>query len=62
MPVNNHDYYRIIPIKPTDEAERFHREKSKRLTRGYNRYNNSSNTYNGKSFSEILNDEMTKKK
>lgn len=62
MPVNNDDYYRIIPINQTDEAERFHREKTKKLTREYNRYNNSSNTYNGKSFGEILNDEMTKKK
>lgn len=62
MPINNNDYYRIIPIKQTDEAERFHREKTKRLTREYNRDNNSSKTYNGKSFGEILNDEMAKKK
>lgn len=59
MPIND---YRVTPISTTDRTKRFHRdEKTKKLIKE-DRYNKSSSTYNGKSFSEILNEEIAKKK
>lgn len=54
MPVNR----RVDPIIDIDKAKRFHRdEKPKRLIKRYDQHSKSSNKYDGKSFSEVLNEE-----
>ncbi len=59
MPVNK---LRIEPIIDTDRAKKFHRdEKPKKLVKRYDEHSKNCQKYDGKSFSEILNDEWQRK-
>ncbi len=54
MPVNR----KVDPIIDIDKAKRFHRdEKTKKLIKRYDHHREDIKTCEGKSFSEILNEE-----
>lgn len=61
MSINGNNY-KVLPVDITDRTKRFHRdEKPKKLVKEFKNDKNV-HLHNNRSFAEILNEEMAKKK